>query len=1027
MQLALNAAVSAAFTSSGATQQIKATGYSLTFVEVGSRISGMAAVVISSDDSSEDSELRAIDEYRDESPTRDSATSAARVLPNWATKRSSFSDIDPSPKRRSFANGSSSNFNRESSSSSLPPYSFDRFGASSSRAFADDSLKYNDHVKHSPQQSLKRVPPTPLHPSGSFSRAITVVEDVGGTHIRQPQKPSYQSERTSSTDALTIYTNGHSSRGISNEYFGSDNMGSRLLPPSLMHGKSAVGASYTGASNPLHPPGVGDDRAAGNDERIIYQAALQDLNQPTMEATLPEGLLSVSLLRHQRIALAWMRQKETNSTHCRGGILADDQGLGKTVSMIAIILHHRYLQDRSKDKNKDVGVMKTQALDLEENEESATTQEQKQSSEPDDFQVITDSSTMNRFHRKRPAAGTLVVCPASVLRQWARELDEKVTKEASLSTLIYHGGNRTRDPVELAKYDVVLTTYAIVTNEVPKQPVVEEDGDEYKYGETYGLSSGFSNIKKQKSAYTKKKGKRNMEGIDTDHFDPSCGALARVSWFRVILDEAQTIKNHRTQVARACCSLKATTRWCLSGTPIQNSIDELFSYFRFLKYDPYADYKAFCSSVKYRIAINSSHGYKKLQVILRAIMLRRTKGTLIDGQPIIDLPPKTIHLKKVTFSAEERDFYNRLEAASRSQFKAYAAAGTVRQNYANILLMLLRLRQACDHPLLVKGQSTDSIRRTSTEEVKKLPKEVLKNLLKLLETKAICQGCRDPPEYAVVTLCKHVFCYQCVSEYLTGDDNTCPAPGCKKQLNTDAVFSEAVLKRCTSDNIDKDPLNLSVLDDKSSSLGKNFCSSKIKACLEILKSFCNSEESSKDLDILVQSDEETPFFENKDTAEKTKGPIKAIVFSQWTGMLDLVEISLKKSRIRYERLDGTMSLAARDRGVKEFNSNPKVTVMLMSLKAGNLGLNMVAASHVILLDLWWNPTTEDQAIDRAHRIGQTRPVTVSRLTIQDTVEDRILTLQEDKRAMVANAFGEDQAGGTGIRLTVDDLRNLFGF
>ena len=71
----------------------------------------------------------------------------------------------------------------------------------------------------------------------------------------------------------------------------------------------------------------------------------------------------------------------------------------------------------------------------------------------------------------------------------------------------------------------------------------------------------------------------------------------------------------------------------------------------------------------------------------------------------------------------------------------------------------------------------------------------------------------------------------------------------------------------------------------------------------------------------------------------------------------------------------------------------QVTVMIMSLKAGNLGLNMVAACHVILLDPWWNPTTEDQAIDRAHRIGQLRPVTVSRLTVCDTVEDRILALQ----------------------------------
>lgn len=117
---------------------------------------------------------------------------------------------------------------------------------------------------------------------------------------------------------------------------------------------------------------------------------------------------------------------------------------------------------------------------------------------------------------------------------------------------------------------------------------------------------------------------------------------------------------------------------------------------------------------------------------------------------------------------------------------------------------------------------------------------------------------------------------------------------------------------------------------------------------------------------------------------------------------------------------------------------------------------MVAASHVILLDLWWNPTTEDQAIDRAHRIGQTRPVTVTRITITNTVEDRILALQvyglnsisfllddtrfasvshfwlcdyfhhqEEKRAMVASAFGEDHGGGSATRLTVDDLKYLF--
>ncbi|KAL1197707.1 Helicase-like transcription factor CHR27 [Cardamine amara subsp. amara] len=161
------------------------------------------------------------------------------------------------------------------------------------------------------------------------------------------------------------------------------------------------------------------------------------------------------------------------------------------------------------------------------------------------------------------------------------------------------------------------------------------------------------------------------------------------------------------------------------------------------------------------------------------------------------------------------------------------------------------------------------------------------------------------------------------------------------------------------------------------------------------------------------------------SASPSQGPIKTIVFSQWTGMLNLVEQCFDENDIEFRRLDGTMSLAARDRAVKEFSNDPDVEVMLMSLKAGNLGLNMVAACHVILLDLWWNPTTEDQAIDRAHRIGQTRPVTVTRITIKDTIEDKILTLQEEKRKMAASAFGEDHGGSSATRLTVDDLKYLF--
>ncbi|XP_010031367.2 helicase-like transcription factor CHR28 isoform X1 [Eucalyptus grandis] len=895
-----------------------------------------------------------------------------------------------------------------------------------------------DYERLSSQQALKRTLPSSLQPHVHINKENLFEESVDGCRINDIHG---NSSRPSSTDSKG-YMRDLWSRNFDDEVIMIENKSSRILPPSIMPMKSVSAAQFTGPSDPIFHSGIGDERTK-NDERLIYQAALEDLNQPKIEAKLPDGLLSVSLLRHQKIALAWMLQKETRSLHCLGGILADDQGLGKTISMIALIQMQRFLQSKSKSGN--MPNPKTEALNLDDDEENGNDAMNKSQvpAESEDSKPIPEVSTSsNAFGKRRPAGGTLVVCPASVVRQWARELDEKVAEEAKLKILIYHGGSRTKDPVELANYDVVVTTYAIVTIEVPKQPLVDEDDAEERNGEAYGLSSEFSANKKRKKAINvSKKGKKGRKGFNSSSFDCSSGALARVGWFRIILDEAQTIKNHRTQVARACCSLRAKRRWCLSGTPIQNAIDDLYSYFRFLKYEPYAAYKAFYMTIKIPISRNSLHGYKKLQAVLRAVMLRRTKGTLIDGEPIITLPPKTIHLAKVDFSKEERDFYTQLEHDSRVQFKAYAAAGTVKQNYANILLMLLRLRQACDHPLLVKGYSSDSVGNFSVQAAKKLSRSTLKDLLDHLVTSlATCTACNDTPDHPVVTSCGHVFCYQCVSEYLTGDDNTCPAHRCKEPLGPDVVFSEAILRSCIYGDSENGSTS-SQRADKSLIMEHEFSSAKIKALLEILQSQCRGESANAELHGPMGCDDES-LFENTGTGDSTyrvkavkhttvysssppEGPIKAIVFSQWTSMLNLVEQNLIHFGINYRRLDGTMTLSARDKAVKDFNTDPEIVVMLMSLKAGNLGLNMVAACHVILLDLWWNPTTEDQAVDRAHRIGQTRPVTVSRITIKDTVEDRILALQEEKRKMVASAFGEDQGGGTATRLTVEDLKYLF--
>ncbi|XP_022715926.1 helicase-like transcription factor CHR28 isoform X3 [Durio zibethinus] len=810
---------------------------------------------------------------------------------------------------------------------------------------------------------------------------------------------------------------------------------------------TAFSSPNTAFSSPIHNSGMGGIRLKGNDEQLIFQVALQGLSQPKSEASTPDGVLAVPLLRHQRIALSWMTQKEKAGSHCLGGILADDQGLGKTVSTIALILSER--PPSSTASSQDMGKGEMETLNLDDDEDDDDDEGMKQ--ESDNSQVMSNgapkkSSSPSGQAKGRPAGGTLIVCPTSVLRQWAEELHNKVTSKANLSVLVYHGSNRTKDPFELAKYDVVLTTYSIVSMEVPKQPPVRGENDEKgKLEGEHASSLDFPLSRKRKyPPSSNKKGVKHKKQLDELLLDSASRPLAKVAWFRIVLDEAQSIKNHRTQVARACWGLRAKRRWCLSGTPIQNAIDDLYSYFRFLRYDPYAAYKSFCSSIKIPITKNPAKGYPKLQAILQTIMLRRTKGTFLDGKPIINLPPKVIQLKKVEFTKDERDFYSRLESDSRAQFKEYAAAGTVKQNYVNILLMLLRLRQACDHPLLVRGFDSNSSWRSSIENANKLPQEKRTFLLSRLSSLALCGICNDPPEDAVVAVCGHVFCNQCISEHLTGDDNQCPTTNCKVRLSASSVFSNAALNSFLSEPHGQDsspdcpgskvvevigPCSEDSLND----------SSKIKAALEVLQSLAKPQdhrlrtsgcpEGSSDLH---SGDSPNGFPDEKNVVtgeslnDSCKVPgEKAIVFSQWTRMLDLFEACLKSSSIQYRRLDGTMSVAARDKAVKDFNILPEVSVMIMSLKAASLGLNMVAACHVLLLDLWWNPTTEDQAIDRAHRIGQTRPVSVLRLTVKDTVEDRILSLQQKKREMVASAFGEDETGGRQTRLTVEDLEYLF--
>ncbi|XP_039774119.1 helicase-like transcription factor CHR28 isoform X2 [Panicum virgatum] len=388
---------------------------------------------------------------------------------------------------------------------------------------------------------------------------------------------------------------------------------------------------------------------------------------------------------------------------------------------------------------------------------------------------------------------------------------------------------------------------------------------------------------------------------------------------------------------------------------------------------------------------------------------------LLDGEPIINIPPKTNQLSKIDFTKEERAFYLYLEESSRQKLKGRYKK-YIQKNYVRILALLSQLRQACNHPFLLKGKKSFD---HSLGLAKQLPVEIAANVLENMERNAAnCTMCsKKPPTKAVVATCGHVFCCDCVYDNLINNEKVkekvCPAsPHCGKELSPESLLLAYALKFVLRPQLESDATtSCSTSEDQPFSICESsYTSSKIQATIDIIKSVINT-----------RNDHDATGSIPSDIA-----PSKAIVFTQWSRMLDLLEHSLSSNHIEFRRLDGSMPLNVRERAVKEFNTDPEVRVIIMSLKAGNLGLNMVAACHVIMLDPWWNPSAEDQAVDRAHRIGQTRPVSVSRLTIKDTVEDRILSLQEGKKKMVQSALGEDESGGSAAaQLTVEDLKYIF--
>lgn len=180
----------------------------------------------------------------------------------------------------------------------------------------------------------------------------------------------------------------------------------------------------------------------------------------------------------------------------------------------------------------------------------------------------------------------------------------------------------------------------------------------------------------------------------------------------------------------------------------------------------------------------------------------------------------------------------------------------------------------------------------------------------------------------------------------------------------------------------------------------------------------------EEIDVNVKSSKTEAMLSILQATFKKNPESKVVIFSQWTKFLDVIQVQVQEAGIKYARIDGTMSAHVRDAGMAALESDPDTKILLASLSVCSVGLNLVSADTVILADSWWAPAIEDQAVDRVHRLGQTRPCTVWRLVMEDSIEERVLEIQADKRKLVGQAFQEKTKRGKGSTTRMGDIMKL---
>ncbi|QRV83537.1 hypothetical protein RhiJN_11553 [Ceratobasidium sp. AG-Ba] len=672
---------------------------------------------------------------------------------------------------------------------------------------------------------------------------------------------------------------------------------------------------------------------------------------------------------------------------------------------------------------------------------------------------------------------------------------------------VYHGASRRPDPAYLADFDAVITTYSTLAVEYSRQvkslePIrqaqaqaheeeEEEDDDDDasdsgssdggieeidQYGEVINGGSG-GRRKVKKGVKRKKPGAMFTVGPE------ATSPLQSVRWFRIVLDEAHSIKEPTTIGSRACCDLVADRRLCLTGTPVQNKLDDVFALIKFIRLEPFDDKAVWTEYIGGPAKFGQPLGIARLQAIMKSITLRRTKETKKqDGTPILSLPPRRDELRLLQFEAEEKAVYDSYFTQSKAEFTQLSKTNQVMKNYVGILQKILRLRQICDHYELVKGKDEiapldyDAVLKAIVDEGLNLSRATAVFSVLRDSGTAQCVECQAelasaPPEATeadaleaesrrpgrkpktiggpgvksqagtrqnspsgpvpVVTRCQHLFCIDCFRasvcpgwpKVLPNTQKSCSS--CQTmlvatvdaiQVSPDAIVSaEQMAGKDGKVRSKKEPRK------KGGPLQSAKHSTKIKALIDDLMPFSRANMYSVNYDpssVEVQN-------VDKDGNVVDDGLTKSVVFSQWTSMLDKIEDALEEAAIRFSRLDGTMKREDRSRAMDALKMDPSCEVLLVSLRAGGVGLNLTAARRVYLMDPYWNPAVENQAVDRIHRLGQTRPVTTIKLIIENTIEARLLEVQKRKIELANMTLGVQLSKADQANRRMEELNVLF--